>query len=171
MAKPLLLIDVDGPLNPDRTTSGRRNGYTRHRMSPTGWSGTVYLNHDHGRQLMELPYDLVWATTWEHEANEWIGPHLGLPKLPVVEFDKTWRLPTRSDGTYFKTHTIVRYAAGRPFAWIDDEISKYDIEFVEDVHPAPALLRRISPRDGLLPRDFEALADWALTVQEGGKQQ
>lgn len=162
--KPLLLIDVDGPLNPDRTSSGRRKGYTRHRMAPDGKTYTVYLNHGHGAELMHLPYELIWATTWEHHANEWIGPHLGLPKLPVIEFDKTWPLPSRSDGTYFKTHTIVEYAAGRPFAWIDDEISGHDTAYVEAHHPAPALLHRISPRDGLMVRDFNVLAEWAASL-------
>jgi hypothetical protein len=159
--KPLLLIDVDGPLNPDRTSSGRRKGYTRHRMSPTGWSGIVYLNHDHGARLAELPYELVWCTTWEHEANEWIGPHIGLPKLPVIEFDKTWHQPTRPDGTYFKTWDVVKYAAGRPFAWIDDEIHRIDVNYVANHHTGPALLHRVSPRDGLLDRDFDTLRKWA----------
>lgn len=159
--KPLLLIDVDGPLNPDRTTSGRRKGYTSHRMTPERTTYTVYLNHDHGRQLLELPYELVWCTTWEHHANEWIGPHLGLPKLPVIEFDKTWRQPTRPDGTYFKTWEVVKYAAGRPFAWIDDEISRSDTTYVARHHTGPALLHRVSPRDGLFERDFTVLREWA----------
>lgn len=164
--RPLLLIDVDGPLNPMPTTSGRRKGYTRHRMSPVGGTYTVYLNHDHGAQLQALPFELVWCTTWEHEANEWIGPHLGLPKLPFIEFDKEWKLPSRPDGTYFKTWEVVKYAAGRPFAWIDDEIHRHDTNYVARHHTGPALLHRVSPRDGLLDRDFEILRNWAESLSE-----
>jgi hypothetical protein len=29
---------------------------------------------------------LVRYTTWEHESNEFIGPRIGLPELPVIEF-------------------------------------------------------------------------------------
>lgn len=37
--KPLLLIDVDGPLNPYAAQAERRpEGYTTHRMRPTGWT-------------------------------------------------------------------------------------------------------------------------------------
>jgi len=42
----------------------------------------------HSAWLRELSgvYDLIWATTWEHDANKHIAPRLGLPPLPVVEF-------------------------------------------------------------------------------------
>lgn len=36
-----------------------------------------------------------------------------------------------------------------------------DREYVDRLHPAPALLMRIDERVGLLPADFEALAAWA----------
>lgn len=187
MTKPLLLIDVDGPLNPWRANKNRRpRGYETHRLNPLTSDGRrwvtvnrrllrVWLNPAHGPALMDLPFELVWCTTWVHEANEMIGPAIGLPELPVVEFDKQWTLPTRGDGTYFKTHDVVAYAAGRPFAWIDDEVSDFDREYVTTHHrapspihphsiPAPALLHHVDPRLGLLDSDFEALAAWAASL-------
>lgn len=94
--KPLLLIDVDGPLNPYAAKAQRRpEGYRTHRMRPTGWTEAeqakplrVWLNPDHGAELLALAevYELVWATTWKDEANDWIGPHLGLPRLPFIDW-------------------------------------------------------------------------------------
>ncbi len=60
--KPLLLIDVDGPLNPYAAQAQRRpEGYSTHRMRPTGWTAAesrrplrVWLNHTHGAQLLAL---------------------------------------------------------------------------------------------------------------------
>lgn len=85
--KPLLLIDVDGPLNPYAAKSQRRpQGYSTHRMRPRGWSEAesrrplrVWLNRGHGAELLALAdtYELVWATTWKDEANDWIGPSRG----------------------------------------------------------------------------------------------
>lgn len=178
--KPLLLLDVDGPLNPYAANPNRRPaGYQTHRMRPSGWDQPwqkplrVWLNPEHGASLLALPFELVWATTWEAEANEWIGPHIGLPSLPHVAWGPH-RLPSRSDGTYFKTHDIVTYAAGRPFAWVDDEIATQDREYVAANHKGPAMLHQVSPRFGLLPADFEALAEWAIltmteTAAEAGK--
>lgn len=175
MSRPLLYIDVDGPLNPYAAKPERRPaGYSTHRMKPEGWiaqhPGTppaqvkplrVWLNADHGRRLLELAerYDLVWATTWGEEANEFIGPVLGLPPLPSVE----WPMEPdqEPDATFWKTRPLVAHAAGRPFAWIDDELGDADRTFVAAHHDGSALLRRVDPRLGLLEADFAALDSFA----------
>ncbi|RSS82745.1 HAD domain-containing protein [Streptomyces sp. WAC06614] len=164
--KPLLLIDVDGPLNPYGARPERRPpGYTTHRMRPTGFTAgrplRVWLNPGHGAQLLALArrYELVWATTWKDEANDWIGPHLGLPRLPYIDWPEMHGRAPR--GTFWKTQYVLEYAAGRAFAWIDDDIADPDREYVDQRHPAPALLMRIDERIGLVGDDFEALARWA----------
>lgn len=170
--KPILFLDVDGPLNPWQAKPHRRPaGYETHRMRPSGWDQPwrkplrVWLNPQHGPQLLALPYTLVWGTTWGEEANEWIAPHIGLPPLPVVDWPELHA--KRDDGTYFKTHDLVAYAAGRPFAWVDDEIGQADRDYVDRHHDGPALLHHVDPRLGLLPADFEVLADWAVGLDNG----
>lgn len=166
--RPLLLIDVDGPLNPYAAKPTRRpDGYSTHRMRPTGWDDPrlkplrVWLNPNHGPALRALPYDLVWCSTWQADANTWISPHLGLPELPHISFAE---VSHADDGTYWKTHEVVRWAAGLPFAWIDDEITDTDREYVAGVHKGPALLLTVSPRTGLLPEHFEQLAHFANSL-------
>jgi hypothetical protein len=71
--------------------------------------------------------------------------------------------PTPEDtycGLHWKTRGIVERAAGRPFAWVDDEIAASDREWVHDRHPAPAFLLRIDPRSGLTADDLDALEKW-----------
>lgn len=165
--KPLLLIDIDGPLNPYAALSlaTAPAGYTRHRMRPTGWTTgvplPVLLSPAHGDELRALAgrYELVWATTWKDEANEWVGPRIGLPPLPYIDWPAMHAVTV--DGTYWKTRYVVDYADGRPFAWVDDEITGLDTDWVAAHHPGRALLRRIDPWVGLVRADFEALADWA----------
>ena len=172
MTKPLLLIDVDGVLNPFAVTSlADVTDYETHWMRPDCWTEPgdllVWLNPGHGPALTALPYELVWATTWQHDANTWIAPRIGLPELPVI----TWTdMDTmRADGTYWKTHEIVRWAAGRPFAWIDDQLDDTDRAYVAAHHDGPALLYGVNPALGLRETDFAALADWAasLTTEAG----
>jgi len=119
----------------------------------------VRLKPAHGPLLTALPYELVWATTWMHDANTCVGPVLGLPVLPVIEWPELFRRDR--DGLYWKTRDIVDWADGRPFAWIDDHITDRDREFVSAHHRGPALLHRVSPRRGLRATDFAALAAWA----------
>ncbi|MFI6879853.1 hypothetical protein ACIBL6_41070 [Streptomyces sp. NPDC050400] len=168
--RPLLLIDVDGPLNPYAAAPTRRpDGYRTHRMRPAGWENPwekplrVWLNPAHGPALQALPFDLVWCTTWQAEANEWIGPHLGLPHLPVITWPDGARHEPR-DGVFWKTGHVVDWAAGRPFAWIDDDVTDRDRAYVAAHHDGPALLHHVSPRLGLLDPDFRALADWAADI-------
>lgn len=163
-ARPALLIDVDGPLNP-YARSNRQHVRDKEFQLYKLLSFKVWLKRWHGEQLLALAdrYELMWATTWEHDANRFIGPKLGLPDLPVIEFPSS---PSQPDARiYYKTPTILTAMAGRPFAWVDDEISTWDEKYVIEHHDAPALLRSIDPVFGLREDDFQALADWAATLK------
>ncbi|GHF88647.1 HAD domain-containing protein [Streptomyces griseosporeus] len=163
MTRPLLFLDVDGPLNPWAAKPERRpEGYTTIRVPVASRPRPlrVWLNPSHGPALQALPYDLCWATTWKADANRWIAPVLGLPALPYVDFGARL-LRERPDGVHWKTEALVEYAAGRPFAWVDDEQSPLDDAYVTDRHPAPALLHHVNPRVGLRTEDFTALEQFA----------
>jgi hypothetical protein len=112
--RPLLLLDVDGVLNP-YAAPGQPDGFEQHLLLDE----LVWLAPQHGAWLRPLldRFELVWATGWEHNANQLIAPILGLPALPVIEF------PREADGRFFKLPTIARFAAGRPLVWIDDELT------------------------------------------------
>lgn len=174
MSRPLLFLDVDGPLNPYAAQPERRpEGYTTLRVPWGGW-GTeeeragslrrgplrVWLNPDHGRELLGLGYELCWATTWMAEANRWIAPVLGLPDLPYVDFGAAL-FQDRLDGVHWKTAPLVEYAAGRAFAWVDDEQGEADGAYAAAHHPGRALLHHVNPRIGLREDDFRALGSFA----------
>lgn len=175
---PILFLDVDGPLNPFAAKPTRRPaGYLTYRMRPANWTETtfygrprslrVWLNPEHGPALAALPVQLVWATTWEHEANRLIGPQIGLSTLPVVEWPEEVRAGNEAgaDGLFWKTRHLVDYAAGRPFAWVDDQITSIDWRWCAEKYPASSLLQPIDPRCGLRQKDFATIARWAALVR------
>ncbi|CAL9597763.1 hypothetical protein [Streptomyces sp. enrichment culture] len=173
MNRPLLFLDVDGPLNPYAAQPERRPaGYTTIRVPRARASGAegedpwrrrplrVWLNPGHGPSLLRLGYELCWATTWMDDANRWIGPVLGLPRLPFVDFgDAPHR--ERPDGVHWKTGALVEHAAGRSFAWVDDEQSGPDHAYVAAHHRGAGLLHHVNPRIGLREDDVRTLADFA----------
>ena len=56
------------------------------------------------------------------------------------------------------------WAEGRPFAWIDDQITDVDRDWVRAHHDGPALLHQVDPAKGLVTEDFEALAACAHSM-------
>lgn len=174
---PLLFLDVDGPLNPWAAKPHRRPaGYQTFRYPRLRERDLrVWLNPAHGAQLLELPLELVWATAWDDEANSWVAPKIGLPELPVVHVGQPimdMTLPPHLRSAQFnlshKIPQLVTFAAGRPFAWIDDEIGRHDDDYVASHHSAPTLLQYVSPQLGLLESDFKTLKTWAEEVLSAG---
>jgi hypothetical protein len=56
--------------------------------------------------------------------------------------------------------TLVRWAAGRTFAWADDEVTSIDRAWVAVHHPGQALLHRVDPATGLTDADYLTLGQW-----------
>lgn len=167
MDKFAILLDVDGPLNPYAAKATQRpEGYETHRAFPSGWEMgkglRLWLKPSHGAELMALGGELIWATTWEFEADEWVGCHIGLPKLPVIDWiDKDYYNP---EGLYWKTKRVVSWMnenrPGIPFIWLDDEIGRPDRDFIEQNAAPGSRILIISPRIGINSDDYEVITEW-----------
>ncbi|MEU9591190.1 HAD domain-containing protein [Streptomyces sp. NPDC048219] len=158
--RPLLFLDVDGPLIPFGSSSGRpQDAVTDASGNPL----LTRLDPGLGSRLTALGCQLVWATTWMEEANEVVSPRLGLPRLPLVEWSAS-HADEDPRGLHWKTQHLVEWADGRPFIWVDDEISAMDRLWVDASRSGPSLLHRVDPVKGLTDIDFTALTDWLRRV-------
>lgn len=106
--RPLLFLDVDGPLLPFGAGP---------KYEPSGGGASTShlarLDPQMGPRLAALPCELVWATTWEQEANAAIAPRIGLPQLPVVNWPEPSDENERENqwfGLHWKTRTVVAWA-------------------------------------------------------------
>jgi HAD domain in Swiss Army Knife RNA repair proteins len=160
--RPVLFLDVDGPLITfSARPASRPPPASGAGAEQAGWRGNPLLdrlNPDDGPRLLALGCDLVWATTWMAEANEVISPRLGLPELPVVDWPDPDDEPPR--GVHWKTMPLARWAAGRPFIWLDDEITGADRRWVAAHYAGKALLHRVDPQVGLTEADFALIRQW-----------
>lgn len=153
MDRPLLLLDVDGVLNPYGTPQPPP-GYTEHHMFPG--EEPVRVNPAHGSWITEAGtvLDIAWATSWNDEANQLLAPLLHIAPLPVVTmppppFDPSDKIPL-----------IAAYARERPAAWIDDLHTAQAHDWAA-TRTSPTLLITADPAIGLTRNSIDHVIAWA----------
>lgn len=161
----LLFLDIDGTLLPFGAATPYPS-YTSRSAPPGAAAAHPLLDRIDpglGVRLAALGCELVWATTWLDDANTCVAPWLGLPPLPVVDWPDAEDEPAR---LHWKTRPLVAWAAGRPFVWLDDELTATDRTWVAAHHPAPALLHRVDHRHGVTDGDLAAVREWLRSPTE-----
>jgi len=151
--RPLLLVDVDGVLNPYAAETCPE-GYREYDFFPE--EEPVRLAEVHGMWLRELAevFDLAWATGWGDLAHRLISPVLGLPAFPAVVFPQVPFPPVE------KLPAIRDFVGDRPLAWMDDVITPEAKQWAAE-RAAPTLLIYVDPVVGLTQATAAKARAWA----------
>jgi hypothetical protein len=137
--RPLLLLDVDGVLNPYAAPTRPAGA-----LEVPLFGETVWLVPQHGIWLRELlaEVQIIWATGWEDDANRIIAPLLGLPAFPVIHF------PRNPAGRFVKLATVQDVVGNAPIAWLDDELTPAAFQWAAE-RRAPTRLIPVDPAHGV----------------------
>jgi hypothetical protein len=154
--KPVLLLDLDGVLNPFAATSCP-DGYLEHEFYPGEGPERYCLAHaDWIRELAEVA-DVRWATAWGDEANTIYAPKLGVDPLPFVTFPPPPFLPEQ------KVPAIAAAVGDRPVVWVDDNHTDAGRRWAAD-RDAPTLLVPVEPSTGWIRSDVDAVLKWCAEL-------
>ena len=153
--RPLLLLDVDGVLNPYPECP---EGYSEYEFFPDD-DEPVRLAQVHGDWLRELDsyFTMVWATGWGADANRLLCPFYGLPELPMIP------LPQGKYEPSVKVKRIEDYVGKRATAWVDDVVTEEFRRWVVD-RPYPTLLVEVDHEVGLTRDAVDQLIAWAEAI-------
>lgn len=174
--KPLLFLDLDDVLNirvapydeylVEVATDDLPTGPFINEFAGPCVELSICVPRAYPAWLSELSevFELVWATTWEHAANRYISPLLGLPELPVVKHSAL--LPRFSEvksgqPALWKIRSILDFAGSRPFAFVDDRAYGLD-SWLEAVAPELTTLVLV-PERGLTRAHVDELVSFAHT--------
>ncbi|GAA4591643.1 hypothetical protein GCM10023194_51450 [Planotetraspora phitsanulokensis] len=155
MTRPLLLLDVDGVLNPF-AAARCPPGFDEYAMFDD--EEPVRLCPEHGRWISELGRlcDVAWATGWNDNANRLLAPVLGIPPLPVLAMPAPFQPRD-------KVPVIAAAAAGRPAVWIDDAHTPEALDWAGG-RREPTLLVAIDPAIGLGRTAVDEVLRWVTEL-------
>lgn len=157
---PLVLLDVDGVLNPARSTA---SGYRRRWVFPYGVAHRLLLNPRHGQVLIELAEatgaELVWASYWQDRANTWIAPRVGLPSLRYVPISTRWRRRARPSPGPWKARHVAAWIGQTPFVWLEDDPNVTDC-LANERDLGQHLVVKVDPAVGLTQHHVEQARAW-----------
>jgi hypothetical protein len=159
-SKPVLALDIDGTISLfgfEQSDFGDLPG--RFHLI----DGVAHcIPEQAGSRVLRLAerFEVVWATGWEHRANDVLPTILGLPEdLPVLTFGGRAEFGT----AHWKLEALDEYARDRPLAWVDDSLDKSCQRWAAG-RGAPTLLVPCLPERGLEDAHVETLLDWADEV-------
>jgi HAD domain in Swiss Army Knife RNA repair proteins len=166
-----LFLDVDGVLNAFDFDArlATFSDFEIHEVTVDQGSGfrltlDLRLSRSMGQRVGAMSAEIVWATTWEHLADEVVAPLCGMRR--GLDFLERPLNTIHKDGTW-KFDVVRRSVAEgmRPFIWIDDDIDSFHngaepARKWADRLPIPSLLIAPDPKTGLTHGDLEAVEEF-----------
>lgn len=162
---PLLLLDVDGVLCPfgrgvPSLSQDKYPGFTFCA------DRNVYVSQANAERIVRLQdsFAVHWCTGWDEAANEIIGPLHGFRHFPVCR--------TLTDAVdlaqpiHWKLGAIEDYVGYRPYAFVDDHINDYGIQYGQErtARGIPTLWMPTRSDEGLTDEHVQSLEAWASEV-------
>lgn len=156
----MLYLDVDGVLSPYAHQAPTWDDWRRIDHAPYH----LVLSESMATRLDRLEAEIVWLTTWEDQANHYVGSALGWDALDVVgrrrgPADRWWKLEALRRRIRRDPH---------PFVWVDDELERRArmVEPWLDELGIPHLLVSPDPETGLSSAELDEIERFVSDIRD-----
>ena len=158
-ALPLLLMDIDGVLNP-YAAPVCPPGFSEQMLFEGEGEEPIRVCAEHAEWIQELipVFEVVWASGWGDDAQV-LATELSLPRFPCVTFPPVPFDPTE------KLPAVATHVGSRPAAWVDDVLTDAAYEWAA-ARGFPTLLIQTDPAVGLCRDHVDQLLTWATQVRD-----
>lgn len=168
--KPIIYLDVDGVLNMlDRSEDATGNECwgdfivhpdVKPDQDPRAFD--LCMSKSMVAALAALPADVVWLTTWRHDAPKHVAPLVEAPEWHVIDWG------------YEKGAALAQDQAAnpRPFVWVDDyEATEANVRYFIGKTNIPYLLIKPNPLQGITRahmREIQGFLEWLESLSHDG---
>ena len=152
----IILLDVDGCLNPDKPDLSTDWSFETAVFETRLGQFTLVLSKQMAEALAGLNANIVWLTSWYESANSMIGNFLGWPEKPVLH-------RRRMSDEYWKLSNVCNILSqpGKAVIWIDDEIgwqTHYTSKQEIDRHNRLTMIQ-VDPKVGITKAQIEEITN------------
>lgn len=172
MNKTRMYLDVDGCINAFAPSSFTASWLAEHSVGYAAVTDkdsgelirtfTIKWYHDMIEALKELDVELVWCTTWRHDAPSSIGSLVGFGVGDKVLHPISGR--TTFPSIHWKTDAIIKDQQENPskFIWVDDELRYGGLPFImtEELGDVDALVIAPDPYEGISKTNVKEMQDF-----------
>ncbi len=153
--KPILALDVDGPIN----AIGTHEPHEVYECFAGDVPVTIPRKIPELLRQLHQRFQIVWYTSWERTANQHLSPLLGLPtNLPVIELDRYGKAKLGESRKFLGLLGWLK--DDMAVAVVDDEIGRDMMEWAKE-RAAPTALVEVDPRTGIQEHQVAELIRFA----------
>lgn len=165
--RPLCLIDVDGVLNCISGIDVDDSHWEVPVFEAEGYEIRVPRGTRDRLAHLALRFEMVWATSWESDADTYLLTTLDVDEERWPSID--WTSTAAPAGETWKLHDVRLFVGSRPCVWIDDDLHADAYQWAEErtASGIQTLLIETDPTEGLGDDELAQALEFADTVSTG----